>query len=76
MLIVDYTATRARIKDRCVAPQRVAKKYGIAPVSLNKFIAGRFFGTSGQGVCGKCEQALIDMDLLVYTVVEDEKVVA
>lgn len=72
MLIVDNAATAARVKDRCVALQRVARKYGIAPMSLNKFVNGKFFGKSGHGVVGKMEAALIEMDLLVYTVAEDD----
>ncbi|KAB0665627.1 hypothetical protein F6V25_07855 [Oryzomonas japonica] len=73
MLIVDYKATQDRIKDRCVAITRVAEKFGINKTSLQKFVEGRFFGTSGQGVYGDCEQAMIAMDLLVYSEVEDVK---
>ena len=73
MLIIDFEATQARIKERCVALSRVATKYNLKKTSLQKFVQGRFYGTSGQGELGRCEQAMIDMDLLVYTVAEDLK---
>lgn len=73
MLIVDFEATRQRIKDRCVAVRRVATKYGITDTTMRKFVNGHLFGTSGQGVYGRCENALIDMGLLVFTVSSDEK---
>ena len=67
MLIVDFPATCARIKDRCVMPTQVARKYEINPRSMSQFLQGRFYGCSGVVVLGQIEQALIDMDLLVYT---------
>lgn len=72
MLIIDFEATNARIKDRCVMPAKVARKFGINATSMSKFLQGRFYGCSGQGVLGQLEKALIDMDLLVYSVAEEE----
>lgn len=73
MLIVDFEATNALIKERCVMPAKVARKFGINETSMSKFLQGRFYGASGQGVLGQMEQALIAMDLLVYTVAEEEQ---
>jgi hypothetical protein len=71
MLIVNHEATKERIKDRCVAVQRVAVKYEINKNSLQKFVEGQFFGKSGQGEYGRCEKALIEMGLLVFDLVPD-----
>lgn len=76
MLIVDFEATQARIHNRCVTPAKVARKYGINETSMAKFLQGRFFGQSGQGKLGQIEQALIDMDLLVFSVVEEKQLTA
>lgn len=73
MLIIDLPATCARIKDRCVMPARIARKYGLNVTSFSMFLRGKFFGQSGHGVYGQIERALIEMDLLVYTEVEDEQ---
>jgi hypothetical protein len=73
MLIVDFPATCALIKDRCVTPAKIARKYGLNETSFSKFLLGRFQGCSGQGVLGDIEAALIDMKLLVYEIVDDEQ---
>ncbi|NVN92482.1 MAG: hypothetical protein HXX11_18050 [Desulfuromonadales bacterium] len=73
MLIVDFSATRARLEERCINLNKVARKYGIKERSLHMFVQGRFFGQSGCGVCGQMEQALIAMDLLVFEAAGEER---
>lgn len=73
MLKVDFEATNKRISDQCVMPAKVARKFNINPRSMSMFLQGRFYGSSGHGVLGSIERALIKMDLLVYTIVEERE---
>lgn len=61
----DFEATRARCDDRAINITRLGNKYGISKTTMNRFMAEKLDGQSGQGVYGLCEYALAFEGLLV-----------